>query len=122
MTRRRARKSTQLSDNHSNNTAPAENSDHELSDLDSFVPGGPLTDKETNACLIATVTYNPYGQPYKLKGKAWQAVTDTVNKDAKRQLSTDTIKRKVNTCIKLVCALSSPVEMFCSLCTRLACW
>ncbi|CAE7086866.1 unnamed protein product [Rhizoctonia solani] len=78
-----------------------ENTENELSDIDSFAPGGPLTDKETNACLTATVTYNPYGQPYKLKGKAWQAVTEAVNKDTRRQLSTDTIKRKVNTCIKL---------------------
>ncbi|QRW15698.1 hypothetical protein RhiXN_03699 [Rhizoctonia solani] len=83
-----------------NNVPDTENNNNSSGD-ESAVLGGPLTNKETNACLTATVTHNPYGQPHKKKGDAWKAVMGTVNKDTKHILSTDTIKQEVNKCIKL---------------------
>ncbi|KAG8690689.1 hypothetical protein FRC09_011890 [Ceratobasidium sp. 395] len=108
---RTTRKSAQSADNDGTNASTPEDDAPDNASNASFddastnlaPSGGPLTDKETNMILTATVTHNPYGQPRGKKGDAWVAVQADVNESeaTSRVFQVDVIKRKVQACLAM---------------------
>ncbi|CEL57292.1 hypothetical protein RSOLAG1IB_12108 [Rhizoctonia solani AG-1 IB] len=56
----------------------------------------PLTDKETNAMLIAAVNRNPWGEEHGKIGNAWKEVTEAINNSnsVTREFTTAVVKKE----------------------------